>query len=706
MTKSSLLSIFLFFSIHCFSQVDVNINQLEIVDFKKVESDITILPEENLVHGTVLYTFDLLKNADSMYLDARNMTFTEVNLNGKPVKHTNTGSKLWIKDLPKSSKDHLLKLNYQAKPKQAMYFINWDVAEDESMKKQVWTQGQGKYTSHWLPSFDDMNEKAEFDQVISFEPGFEVIANGELKKKEILGDSLVKWHYNMEKPMSSYLLAIAIGKYNKFEALSDSGIPMSFYYREKDSSRVKPTYRHSKKMFDFLENRIGVSYPWQNYKQVPVQDFLYAGMENTGLTIFSESLQTDSIGFKDRNYVNVNAHELAHQWFGNLITEASGEHHWLQEGFATYYALLAEREIFGEDYYYWKLFQTAEQLKDLSDRGKGERLVNSKASSLTFYQKGAWALHILNEKVGDSAFNLGVKNYLEKYQFKNVTTQDFIHEIEKASGQDLSTYVENWLVQSAFKANQALNSLKESEFISDYLEVARFRDHALNNKSDYLKKALDFPVNDYIGQEVVFQLAGNKTPEAIELYKKAFATNNSLVRQAIALSLDKIPSELRSNYESLLIDESYLTKEAALLNLWMQFPDARSEYLLKTKGIEGFYNKNVETLWLALSIATPAFNDEERKLNYEKLSAYTSPKNPMEIRENAFSYLYQLNMFSDQNLKDLLQGSQHFNYRFRDFCRKLLDKLLQDEAIHEKYVALSESLPENLLAFLNKKLNK
>ena len=95
-----------------------------------------------------------------------------------------------------------------------------------------------------------------------------------------------------------------------------------------------------------------MKYPWKIYRQIPVRDFLYAGMENTTSTIFSQDFVVDSIGFNDKNYINVNAHELAHQWFGDLITSQSSKHHWLQEGFATYYALLAERQLFGDDYFY------------------------------------------------------------------------------------------------------------------------------------------------------------------------------------------------------------------------------------------------------------------------------------------------------------------------------------------------------------------
>ena len=96
---------------------------------------------------------------------------------------------------------------------------------------------------------------------------------------------------------------------------------------------------------DELKKEIGVKYPWGNYKQVPVRDFLYAGMENTSATTFSSRYVVDAVGFNDRKYTNVNAHELAHQWFGDLVTAESSKHHWLQEGFATYYALFGD--VFG-----------------------------------------------------------------------------------------------------------------------------------------------------------------------------------------------------------------------------------------------------------------------------------------------------------------------------------------------------------------------
>ncbi len=164
-----------------------------------------------------------------------------------------------------------------------------------------------------------------------------------------------------------------------------------------------------------------MKYPWEIYRQIPVRDFLYAGMENTTSTLFATRYVVDSIGFEDRNYTNVDAHELAHHWFGDLITAESSKHHWLQEGFATYYAALAERDIYGDDYFYSKLYNTAQQIK-FASRTDSIPVLNPKASSLTFYEKGAWALFVLHESIGDKAFKKAIKSYLKKYAYQTVNT--------------------------------------------------------------------------------------------------------------------------------------------------------------------------------------------------------------------------------------------------------------------------------------------
>ncbi len=686
MKKPFLIFFFLFLTIELKAQ------SLTEVDFTHLKAEIAIFPEEGEVRGSLVYTFDVLQPGDSIFIDAQTMEFQKVVLNGNPVDFFNDNSKLWIVSSFRSSQDNKLEIAYTTRPKQAMYFIQTQ-PEGEKEEYQVWTQGQGKYTSHWLPSFDDPTEKLEFDLSLLYPTGNRVTANGILVDSEETYNGMTRWEFDMKDPMSSYLAAVAAGNYDFQEITSENGISVKLFYPFGKDHLVEPTYRYTAKIMDFLEKEIGVEYPWQNYKQIPVQDFLYAGMENTGTTIFSDLFLVDSIGFHDRNYVMVNAHEMAHQWFGDMVTAASGEHHWLQEGFATYYALLAEKEVFGEDYYYWRLFQSADELKEVSDSGKGESLMKIGASSLTVYQKGAWALHILNELVGKGAFDTAVKNYLLKHAYSTVTTQDFLTEVAAVSGKDLSLYQKNWLEQSAFQGTEALESLKKSDFIQNYLEIASLKQLPLENKKELLERALDFPVNEYTGQEVVYQLALEDPSAVLDLYKMAFASGNLYVRQAIALSLQEIPQELKTLYESLLDDDSYVTQEAALFNLWMNFSEDRLKYLSKMAGKEGFSDKNIRTLWLALSIATSGVNSSDKEEFLKELSSYTAPHHRFQLRQNAFGYLYQLDAFSSQNIKDLVAASRHHTYRFRKFAKDLLKRVLELESLlPEDRTLLEEAL--------------
>lgn len=670
---------------HCFSQI-------EIVNFLQIDADINVDFDNKSIAGQATYQFQILKETDSIFLDAKNMESVFL-LQGELVTLKTTTDKIWIHYPFQPSKTYSISFSYQAKPKQTLYFF-----ED-----QVWTQGQGKYTSHWLPSIDNVNDKIIFNLSITAPQGFMALANGKLTNQKQTGNA-TQWNYTMQQPMSSYLAALVVGKFDKKTENSASGIPLEYYYLPEDESKVEPTYRYSKVIFDFLEREIGVDYPWQNYKQVPVRDFLYAGMENTTLTIFSTAFVTDSVGFIDKNYINVNAHELAHQWFGNLVTAKEDEHQWLQEGFATYYALLAEKEIFGEDYYYFKLYETAEQLMELSENGKGEALLSKGASSLTYYQKGAWALHILREKVGDLAFKSAVTTYLKKHQYQNVTTEDFLAEVEKTSQQDLTWFRENWLNQTAFKSSEALASLTKSEFIRNYLGLSSLRLEPIAIKKELYNQFLKKPVNDYYGQEVVYQLAEMNRAESEEFYKKAFLSESILTRQAIAHSLSKIPAALKVDYESLLNDDSYLTQEAALYNLWTNFPQEAAVYLEKTKDIIGFQDKNIRTLWLALALLTENYRDTEKQHFYNELNSYTSINYSFEIRKNAFQYLFGLQLFTDKNLADLVQACLHPNWRFASFSRELLDELLKDAVYKNRFQSLEKQLDKAGWEWLVRKL--
>ncbi len=667
--------------------------QTEIVDFIRVEAQVKPIYSEKKVLGTATYTFQTLQRCDSIFLDAVDVNLLKVN-SKKKISITSTNKKIWLVSNFIPYKTYTVSFSYDATPKQALYFTG----------DQIWTQGQGKYTSHWLPSLDDMNDKIEFDLSIVAPKDKIVIANGNLLNIIEKGN-LKTWEFDMKKPMSSYLVAFAVGDFEKKELTSTSDIPIELYYNNLVSNKVESTYRYTTAIFDYLETEIGVPYPWQNYKQVPVHDFMYAGMENTTATFFSEAFVVDSIGFSDRNYVNINAHELAHQWFGNYITETEGTHHWLHEGFATYFALLAERQIFGDDYYYWKLFQSAEQLASISNEGKGESLLNPNSSSLTFYEKGAWALHILKEKVGEEIFKTAIKNYLEKYQFKNVTTDDFISEVEKVYGEKLTDFKSDWLQQSAFKTEQAYQSLMRSNFINEFFKISALRGTTLTNKILELEKALNFP-NDFIGQEAVYQLDGEDLSQTIALYKMAFESNNLYVRQAIALSLISIPDELKVEYESLLKDDSYVTQETALGNLWVSFPEEKSKYLNAMDGVMGFQDKNIRQFWLFLALITEDYKPEKKSDQLSELRQYTSPKYGNAIREIALEYLGYLNLWDDAALFNLIDACQHHYWRFQKSSRVILANLIEDDSFRNRLILLGKELDTTSSNFLNKMLYK
>jgi len=667
--------ILLFFTTFIFAQ------QTQFVDFKSVKGQLKLDVADKTIAGSVEYQFDVLKPTDTIKIDAKNMEFTKIRINQKEVNFLNTGKELQLIDNFQKGKN-VLTFDYWAKPKQALYFINM-----ENSEVQIWTQGQGRYTSNWFPSFDDVNEKLVFDFGITFNKDYQVISNGTLKEKTTNGD-LTQWQYGMEEPMSSYLAMLAIGKYDKKELKAKSKVPLEYYLENKDVNRFESTYRYSKRIFDFLEKEIGVKYPWEIYREIPVRDFLYAGMENTTSTLFATRYVVDSIGFEDRNYTNVDAHELAHHWFGDLITAESSTHHWLQEGFATYYALLAERDIYGEDYFYSKLYDSAQQIK-FASRTDSVPVLNAKASSLTFYEKGAWALFVLHEAIGDKAFKKVIKSYLKKYAYQTVNTQNFFDEIKKVSDFDLDKFQKTWLESPAFDTPTANALLSKNKAIQTRLEVDKLKKTPLAEKEVFLKKTLESDVYQGVKQAIVDQLANEKYEAKKDLLLAALKTNNVQVRQDVASTLTKIPEDFRLEYETLLDDKSYQTQEIALFWLWKNFPDHRSEYLDKSKNWIGFNDYNLRTMWLSLVLSTPNYSDNPEALVAELIS-FSSTKYEATTRQNALEKLISFKIINDQVLTNLVSATTHHMWQFSKFGRDTIRFLLKNS---EMRVSFERILP-------------
>jgi aminopeptidase N len=673
--------------------------QTESVDFKTVLGKIKVNPIEKTVSGEVKYDFEVIKAIDTIKIDAQNMTFTAVKINGKGVNFLSTSKQLLLIKPFKTGKNKLT-FQYHCQPKQTMYFFGSEATQN----LEIWTQGQGKYTSNWFPSFDDVNEKVIFNLDVTFDKKYEVIVNGICKKTNLTAN-LKTWQYRMKSPMSSYLLMLAIGSFDKIVEKSTSRIPLEMYFQKDDASKFETTYRYSKSIFDFLENEIGVKYPWEIYKQIPVHDFLYAGMENTSATIFSQDFVVDSIAFNDRNYINVNAHELAHQWFGDLITAKSGKHHWLQEGFATYYALLAEQSVFGEDYFSWKMYEMAERLQQ-NAKTDTVPIMNEKASSLTFYQKGAWALHVLRENVGSENFQKAVKTYLEKYQFKNVSTDDFLAEINMVSDFDTDSFKQKWLEASGFEVQEALNILKKNKFIKNYFEMAEKKDLPWSAKRNQFEIILNSSAFYPIKQEIIYQLQDVPFEEKVDLLRLAMKTDSIEVRQAIVQNLTAIPLDFKKEYETFLNDKSYITQEIALNFLWTKYPEEQTKLLEKTKDWIGFNDKNLRILWLTLALKTNSFQQEKKVVFYQELLDYASPKFESSTRQNALTNLIYLDKNDENYLPFLVNGLTHFKWQFVKFSKDNIRKLLKNKNHRLYFEKLSATISLNEKTQLDKLLKE
>ncbi len=676
--------------------------QTQKVDFKTCDALIRFDVPQKKVMGTVTYTFEVLdKKTDTIYIDARNMQFTDVTINGKKVGWVHSSSALKLYKGYKKG-NNTVTFSYSAQPKQALYFVSLDSGastkdmtdSEEEKELQIWTQGQGKYTSHWLPSFDDMNEKVIFNLSVEFDKDYTVLANGE--RDSVLGKTDNDYKtvsYSMDKPMSSYLVMLSIGKFKKDVSFSESGTCMEFFFRPEDEDKREPTYRYSKQIFDFFEKEISVPYAWGVYRQVPVMDFLYAGMENTTSTIFSQDFVVDSIGFSDKTYINVNAHELAHQWFGDFITAKSGKHHWLQEGFATYYALLAEKELFGDDHFTYELYQMAERLQRVA-KTDTVPMLNEKASSLTYYQKGAWALHVLCEGVGHEVFRTAVKNYLTKYAYSNVTTDDFLAEINKVSDYDTKAFRERWLEKGGFEVQEAITLLNTNQFMQLYFKLGELQDKRFDEKKPIFKQILQSDMYYPVKEEVLFQMADVPFDDKAALIQLAMASGDIKLRQAVARTTTTFPDTFYEEYKSLLQDKSYITREIALNVLYSRFLEKRPELLDLSDGWVGFNDKNLRILWLTLAYATPDYREAEKPEIYAELQGYASPRYESAVRQNALTNLLYIDKPDPVVWSNLVNATLHHKWQFAKFGRESIRTLLKRDGYRDFFEGIMSGLPQ------------
>jgi aminopeptidase N len=407
-------------------------------------------------------------STDSVTIDAKGFNLNRVALiNSKKdttdVFYLYDSSQIKIK-LPRlinQNETYKIYIDYVAKPNErrakkgraiaddkGLYFINAD-GNDKTKPQQVWTQGEPQAASSWFPTIDNPNQKSTSEIHITRPINFISISNGEKKYSKVNDDSTETDVWKMDKPNAPYLFMMAVGNF----AVSDNhwrdSIDVKYYVDQNYQEYADEIFGKTPQMMECFSKVLKYNFPWNKYSQVVVHDYVSGAMENTSATIHGEFLQRNSRELLDKTNEDVIAHELFHQWFGDLVTCESWSNVSLNESFATY------GEYIWKDYAYGKDEADVELEEDLisyltESRRKTEPIVRyyyNEPDDLFdrhTYQKGARVLHMLRKLVGDSAFFESLHKYLKTYQFKNAEINQLRLVMEDVSGMDLSWFFNQW----------------------------------------------------------------------------------------------------------------------------------------------------------------------------------------------------------------------------------------------------------------------
>jgi len=385
------------------------------------------------------------------------MNISKVTLaNGKELSYTVNPGKLTIKlDKVYTLKDTItFTVAYTCTPKKGVYFIQPDSAHPDK-PNQIWSQGEMEDNRYWFPCYDFPNDKATSETIITVKDSYFALSNGRLLSVQKDKKNKTKtYHWLMDKPHPSYAIMIAAGEYAEIKD-SYKKIPVYYYVYKGQENIAKTTFGRTPDMIKFYSEKIGYEYPWDKYAQIIIKDFMYGGMENTTATTLTDHLMVDARMVLDADgateSVATIAHELAHQWWGDLLTCKDWSHAWLNESFASYFQKLYTEYAFGLDESRYEMMQSLSQYLQADEAGLKEPIVSSKfvheflQGAPLVYQKGELVLNMLRHLLGDDLWWKAINYYAHRNQFMSVETHDFKRAIEEATGQNLWWFFDEWV---------------------------------------------------------------------------------------------------------------------------------------------------------------------------------------------------------------------------------------------------------------------
>lgn len=339
-------------------------------------------------------------------------------------------------------------VQYTAEPTAGLYFRTPEMGYRKG-DTHLFTQGESITARNWFPCFDAPNDKFTSEVTCRVPAGMTAIANGRLASEtKDAATGLVAFHWVQDKPHSSYLIALAAGY---FKRLDDTyrEVPLAFYTPPSEFAQAQRSFAGTKDMMAFFEEETGTPYPWAKYAQVCVNDFVAGGMENTSLTILTDNTLFPPETENNRSSEGLVSHELAHQWFGDLVTCKDWTHLWLNEGFASYYEALYDGHRHGRDAFLYNLWHKAQsvlnQANDTRPIAWREFDRPDEQFSYLAYPKGAWILHMLRSQLGEDLYRRCIKTYLARHAYGNVVTEDLNAVVSELSGRSFDQFFDQWV---------------------------------------------------------------------------------------------------------------------------------------------------------------------------------------------------------------------------------------------------------------------
>lgn len=423
------------------------------VDILHLALDVTPDFKQRTIAGTVTLTFKpIAKPLDQLTLDAIDLTVESVTASENILGFQATDKKIVIAfaaPIP-VDKEARVTVTYRAQPAQGLYFRTPEMGYQPE-DTHFFTQGEPIEGPHWYPSYDAPNEKFTSEITCRVPEGMVVLSNGKLvSETKDAATGLVAVRWLQDKPHANYLVSLLAGYFKKVED-KYKDIPLAFYTPASQIEQAASSFRDTKDAMEFFESEIGVPYPWAKYYQVCVNDFVAGGMENTSITTLTDGTLFTDATENIRDSRGLVAHELAHQWFGDLVTCKDWSHTWLNEGFATYYDALHDGHKNGHDAMLYHLYHNARGFIDRAAADDSRPIVYRKFDgpmeqfSYLAYPKGGWVLHMLRSQLGEELYRRCIKTYLERHQFQNVVTEDLNAVIEELSGRSFDQFFDQWV---------------------------------------------------------------------------------------------------------------------------------------------------------------------------------------------------------------------------------------------------------------------